>query len=851
MNKIWSVLVVLLSVNLVASSPINADSPLIDVEIHRGVNPQRLLVDGALNPSYVWKFDNKDYTILLAIDERWYNRIRNQQQKRSYDHRHFPQMVYKGVESLEKLIREFNEVIPRTWSDERRVNFVLAFVQAVHYEKDKTTGYDEFYKYPTETLVEGIGDCEDSSILFAAIISGLGFKSALLLPPKHLAVGVKGDFRGGHVLYGNDEYYYCETTGEGWKLGNMPKEYEGITVKVMPVNRNPIRPKQVTPQIIPPRPQPPSPPSPDAAFQNGMDLYYKARYNEAIKSLQLSLYELTNPEQRAEAYMYLGVAEYAFSGGSPLEAETITKIRFQEALRQNPDQESLWHGHHHPRFTPWFEEVRRESIGELTVSASRQQTEIWIYGNGITRKKLGTGTNPIKLRLFKGNYTVEGIYAGESTTTNIKIEPSTTLVLKIKIQPDDSPPIIVLQDTILTAKVNKSITIKAQVTDDTSIKSVYLLYGFARSDNSEPAEYVPRKLTESDLNEYTGYIPPQKEVGYIWYYLTATDEEENESKTKKRVLKIKRDGPYIPLSQSPIIVLQDTIRTANVNQRIPIKAKVTDDKSVKSVYLFYAFSPSSISEPSKYEEKVLTQNRLGSDIYIGHIPAQYEAGYIWYYLTATDEEENESKTKKIRLVIQRDSSIPPKIPEEPRQPHTPSITDRTKTIVRQGVWANYAWSSNVFDNGASVFDWNRGDAISFSYLREGRSYRTFGAQLDYSYQNPSNVNATLQWGPNLGKSPIVFTFLGGVTGYSNPNESIYITPILGAGLKYYPLDRVTVDVTGSLKFQSNFDTTYLHHYEIGTRIYITDSLNLEFGYSQWHLGGENIKRMQIGLGITF
>lgn len=51
----------------------------------------------------------------------------------------------------------------------------------------------EYPKYPVETLVEG-GDCEDKSILLAAILRAMGYRTALLVfsgNPGHIAVGVE------------------------------------------------------------------------------------------------------------------------------------------------------------------------------------------------------------------------------------------------------------------------------------------------------------------------------------------------------------------------------------------------------------------------------------------------------------------------------------------------------------------------------------------------------------------------------------------------------------------------------------------------------------------------------------
>ena len=883
MSKFWVVLVILLSMILVTSSTVKSDDVLIDAEIYRGIDPQRRLNKLGLQRGYSWEFENKLYTALIVIDEQWYNTIRNEKKKRMYNNRHFPQMVYRGVKALQELINEFEEVIPNKWVPERRINFVLAFVQSIPWTDDRTTGYDEFYKYATETLAEGKGDCEDTSILFAAILSGLGFQSALLNLPGHLAVGVKGNFREGYEYkrYGNDKYYYCETTSKHRKLGNMPKRYEGKDVWVMPITPNPIQPRLVKPRKVPPTPNIPIPPSPQNALQDGINLFYDARYNEAIKSLQLALSSLNDPKQRAEAYIYLGKAEYTFAADSLSDAIDRAKARFQDALRENPEQEF-----NHPKFIDWFEEVHRESIGELTVSASLPQTEIWIHGNGIKRKMLGIGN--VRRKLFMGNYTLEGIYEGRSVKKTVKITPNSHEELKIKIPPafvDDSPPRIVLLDPVQTAEINQRVTLEAKVTDDISVRSVYLSCGFARSENSRPSVYRRKKFAKSDSTTYIGYIQTPSEIGYIWYYLTATDGRGNQSQTKPRVLEIGPSHERVPLppyNQPPIIELVNLPQITEVNQRITIQAKVTDDTRIKSVFLYYRFSQSYILEQNNsiivYSRRELMETRSG--VYTGHIPSQSKVGYIWYYLTATDEggEEGKSEDKvlevlKVKPPDEPYAQVEPSVvrPVKPaRKPSRSFVVSESKSPTHEGIWANHAWLGNIFGSSASAFDWSKGDTLSFAYLREGKTHQTFGAQLDISYHNSTDSSATLQWGPALGESPIVFTFLGGVTGYRISDSdhfetmrtplvmnrdvsdaSSYITPVLGASLKLYPLDSVTIGATGSLKLPSVFDTTYLHHYEIGMRIYIARPLNLRIGYGQWYIGSRNITKMQVGLGFTF
>lgn len=842
MNKFWIMIMMLFSVNMMASNNVKADEALVAAEIYKKISSKRTFrIPGAIDKGWGWGFENSRYDFVVAVDEQWYNRVRYQKEKRSWKTGDYlprdatdylPTMVYEGTQALQKLVREF-ERVTRNWKPERKVNFVLAFVQSIPWTDDSETGYDEFYKYPGETIVECEGDCEDTSMLLASILSGLGFEVVLINLPGHIAVGVEGNFRGYYYLYKNDKYFYCETTSRRYKLGMIRKDYENETAQIIRITTNPVQPQRVRPRTVPPGPEPQPPPSPQRAFENGKKLYYDARYNEAIKSLQFALSGLKNSEQRAEVYIYLGFAEYAFEEGRISVAEARAKDRFQAALRQNPNQKL-----DNPKFKPWFEEVRRESIGELTISTSPRQTEIWISGNGIDRKYLGTGTRPINMRLFKGSYTVEGVYAGRSKKQIIEIKPRSERKLTIEISVDTQPPTIVFLSSPKIAEVNQRILVKAQVTDEIAIKQVYLFYAFSRSGTSKPLEYDRVALTKNTLGIYEKYIRSEK-VGYIWYYLTATDGEGNRRESEKKVVEIKpnRSQPP-PDNKSPTIELLSPPEVASINQRVLVEAQVTDDTAVKSVYLFYGLSHSYFSEPSEYERIVLMKTT--SNIYTGYIPYQSETGYIWYYLAATDIGGARSKSAKKLLKIKSDRPDLPKSFE-------------LKYPNRQGIWVNYAWSNNVFQNHASVFDLDRGDSISLTYLSEGRSYQTFGAQLDFSNQNPANVNATFQWAPALEESPITVTLLGGVAEYSSRQYSNepYTTPILGAGLKFYPLDRVSVDAICSFKQPSNFDTTYLYHYEIGTRIYINDLFNLKLGYSQFHLGGENHKRMQIGLGFTF
>ena len=119
------------------------------------------------------------------------------------------------------------------------VNFVLAFVQNIPYMTDnESTGYQSYPRFPVETLVDHVGDCKSHSTLFASLMLSLDFGTVYINPPDHLAIGILGnDLKGTYWNYTGRTYYYCETTGVGFKIGDLPQEFDGQTAKVFPIDQ--------------------------------------------------------------------------------------------------------------------------------------------------------------------------------------------------------------------------------------------------------------------------------------------------------------------------------------------------------------------------------------------------------------------------------------------------------------------------------------------------------------------------------------------------------------------------------------------------------------------------------------
>ncbi len=129
--------------------------------------------------------------------------------------------------------------LEKRFTEVQKLNFVIAFVQSLPYTVDvETTPYDEYPRYPIETLFDRGGDCEDSSILVAALLDRMGYDVALLHleNAEHMAVGISitGNY-GSYYEYDSKKYFYLETTGEGWQIGQIPPGITDTTARIYPV----------------------------------------------------------------------------------------------------------------------------------------------------------------------------------------------------------------------------------------------------------------------------------------------------------------------------------------------------------------------------------------------------------------------------------------------------------------------------------------------------------------------------------------------------------------------------------------------------------------------------------------
>ena len=191
---------------------------------------------------YVWDYKSKDYSLTLCYPESIDYMRNRERSERGYEH--FVNDPYSKF-AVELVVDDLDKLAKRdSLTEFEKVEFVIAFVQAMPYTPDDvSTGFDEYERFPYETLYDDGGDCEDTSILLGAILKKMGYGVILVLPKGHAALAVKctpSDFtqNGYSVSYYNyQSYQYCylETTGENWGIGQIPDEYKGKNVDIAPI----------------------------------------------------------------------------------------------------------------------------------------------------------------------------------------------------------------------------------------------------------------------------------------------------------------------------------------------------------------------------------------------------------------------------------------------------------------------------------------------------------------------------------------------------------------------------------------------------------------------------------------
>lgn len=188
--------------------------------------------------TYSWTYSGYSQSFTLTVPKEYYEYYRNKPHSgKSFENYALSE---HDRQLLSKMIDGFVEQGKLNgFTNDQNVLNVIAFVQAMPYTSDSvTTGYDEYPRYPIETLVDGGGDCEDSAILAAALLTEMGYGTVLIGLPGHMALGVKGseNISGSYYMHNGSRYYYVETTASGHGVGEIPQEYKNSRAQIYTMN---------------------------------------------------------------------------------------------------------------------------------------------------------------------------------------------------------------------------------------------------------------------------------------------------------------------------------------------------------------------------------------------------------------------------------------------------------------------------------------------------------------------------------------------------------------------------------------------------------------------------------------
>ena len=156
--------------------------------------------------TYRWQYDGQSFSYTLTVERSYFTKLVGSDIDRSgtvsegryvVDGRTvFGVCDYIVVdEYIKKMCQDFCSMYKEKFgsdpTNEQYADFVTAFVQiCIDYDEDEAYGGTEYWRYPLETLCDRIGDCEDTSILLAALLDAKGLNGGVILAPGHAMAAI-------------------------------------------------------------------------------------------------------------------------------------------------------------------------------------------------------------------------------------------------------------------------------------------------------------------------------------------------------------------------------------------------------------------------------------------------------------------------------------------------------------------------------------------------------------------------------------------------------------------------------------------------------------------------------------
>jgi hypothetical protein len=223
-----------------SSDPVDISQPLVQVyneATNASGDPVGSEPVPAIDQTYHWYTLGQSQSITLHIPESLYTHYKSQPHWTNITSLKGYTLSDEDRLYLHDLIGQLKDTSgSKNLAARNDYHHVVAFVQGIPYAlhtdpvtHQTTTGANDFWKYPVETLAEGNGDCIDDAILAGALLKEMNYDVAIvLLPPAggtsvgHAVVGIAcDDCNGYYYPVDGKKYYYLDLTGSGLSLGAM------------------------------------------------------------------------------------------------------------------------------------------------------------------------------------------------------------------------------------------------------------------------------------------------------------------------------------------------------------------------------------------------------------------------------------------------------------------------------------------------------------------------------------------------------------------------------------------------------------------------------------------------------
>lgn len=224
----------------------------------------------------------------------------------------------------------------------------------------------------------------------------------------------------------------------------------------------------------------------------------------------------------------------------------------------------------------------------------------------------------------------------------------------------NNPPLISnINHTPTNPEANEAVTISATITDDETVASAIVFWGYSSSNLSNSIVMSNAGTT------YTGQIPGQSGGQTIFYKLKATDnlDETSFSSVYSYIIANAVNTP------PEISNIQHTPEIPDANEVITISATITDNENVALAEINWGYTSSNLANN-------IVMSNSGSN-YSGEIPGQGEGETIYYHIKATDNEDLESISSVMSFTIASSTNNPPEITNVQ---HSPSIPEYNESV---------------------------------------------------------------------------------------------------------------------------------------------------------------------------